>query len=443
MERAFAQDVLHQQFRRLDLSRRDRNLLTEIVLGVVRHRLTLDSIIEVFSSRPAGRTDARIVDILRIAAYQIVFLDRIPASAAVNTAVQSTKRRPDTARAGGFVNGVLRSLCRCVKETREYPPAPAERCRAIPLPDGRWQIMNRPVLPDPGDDLGAYVAAAYSHPPWLVRRWLARYGKEETTRLCASNNRSPCIYLRPNRLRTTPDELVARLTEEGLRAEIGSNWIALHSHVAIEDIPGFDEGHFQVQDPTAVATVEMLRAAPGHVVADLCAAPGGKATHLCELMNNEGIVIGLDLSLDRLRRTRENARRLGATALRFVCADAAQGKVPLCGPFDRVLVDVPCSNTGVLARRADARWRVGPKSMKRLAAQQRALLVAGLDLLAADGLAVYSTCSIEPEENNRLVQSVLQERGDFVIDNETHFLPHRGPGDGGYAVVIRRRQPYE
>lgn len=439
-DRSFAQDVLHDSFERTKLSARDRGLLTEIVMGVLRHRLTLDAIIEAFSSRPIQRIDAAVIDVLRIAAYQIIFLDRVPPSAAVNAAVESVKRMSGRARAAGFVNGLLRALCRGAGERNDDPPAATDRTRAVPMPRGGWQVLARPVLPDPQNDLGGHIAAAYSHPARLVRRWLERFGPEETARICTANNQPPALCLRPNRLRTTPDKLLAQLSEAGIRARIESDWIVLESRATIRRIPGFDEGHFQVQDPTAIRVVQMLGAAAGQRIADLCVAPGGKATYLCEIMGNDGMVVGVDLSLDRLRRTRENAVRLGATALRLVCADARTQTRPLRGEFDRVLIDVPCSNTGVLARRSEARWRVGATSLKRLVTAQQELLAAGLDMLAPDGIALYSTCSTEPEENDQIVRGVLARRPEFAMEDEQLFLPHRGPGDGGYAVTIRRRQ---
>ncbi|MBM4045539.1 MAG: 16S rRNA (cytosine(967)-C(5))-methyltransferase RsmB [Planctomycetes bacterium] len=435
----FVQERLDEIFGRIPLSWPDKALLNELVFGVVRHRATLDAVIDTFSKVRSGRIEPAVRDVLRLGIYQLVMLDRIPESAAVNTSVELAKEV--SAGGHGFVNAMLRAVARGI-EAKGLETLSADRARhGIRAKSGKWCVFRQPILPPPDRNPAAHLAAALSHPEWLVKRWVERMGQDRAVRLCEANNRVRPIFLRCNVLRTTRADLLARLRAAGTPACEGPHdlSLAMDSRVAVAEIPGFAEGFWQVQDVSSMCVVDMLGVTDAQRVLDLCAAPGGKASHMAELMSNRGMVVAMDRSPGRLRLVRENCQRLGLHNIRLVTADARHLPLRVDARFDRVLVDAPCSNTGVLSRRPEARWRLSPEGLTELATLQRELLTAGVVALREGGRAVYSTCSIEPEENEQVVAKVLAEHPELELEREERFLPHQSAGDGGYAAVLLKR----
>jgi len=423
----FAQDMIEE---RLGLLRNaaDRRLFGDLVYGVIRRRGTLDAVLAAYASRPLEEVDRAVLDILRLGLYQILFHERVPAHAAVDEAVRLTRSvgRP---AAASFVNAVLRTISAGIRFTEA--PDPSRPLASLTLRVGRACVFDRAVLPPPEDRV-AHLAALYSYPTWLIERWLARYGAERARELCEVCNEPPALFARPNSLRTDVPGLLARLTEEGVAAEpaAGGRTIRLPPHTRVKDVRSFREGMFLIQDDSSARVAPFLDPHPGERVLDLCAAPGGKSCHVAELMRNRGVIVAVDIEGTRLKRVVENALRLGIGIVATVEAEGAEFARSHAGEFDRVLVDAPCSNTGVLRRRVEARWRLSDAVLERLTRTQRALLAGGLRALRPGGVLVYSTCSLEPEENRELVRAVLAANAGFRLDAEERILPSREGGDG-------------
>ena len=386
----FADSLLEAARREFD--GRDSAFILELVYGVLRNRSSLDWTLERFSANPLGTTDIETRNILRLGAYQLLFLDKVPASAAVNT---STELAKEYGRKSGYVNGLLRNLER-----------------------------NKAALPRPAfDDPARQLCVLYSHPEWLVRRWIARFGRERTEKLLAACNRPAPLILRTNTLRSTRDELMRALIAEGSdvretkHSPVG---LELLSSPGLNELAAFREGRFLVQDEAAQLVGLMVAPAPGDAVLDACAAPGGKATHLAELMGNQGSVVALDSDANRLKRVVENSARLGTTIVRPVVGDAAKYRDAM---FDKVLVDAPCSGLGVLRRHPDGRWTKSEKIVAERQASQRSILQNCARLLNPGGALVYATCTTEPEENEDLINAfIASARGEFRIDDPRQYL---------------------
>jgi 16S rRNA (cytosine967-C5)-methyltransferase len=430
------------------LSRLDKNLLTELVQGVVKWRLMLDWLIDHLANRADSiKPDAR--NLLRLGLYQLCRMDRIPVRAAVFETVQLAKQQYHSGVAG-LVNGVLRSWIR-----------EPERVR--------WP--NEKKAP------AAFLSARYSHPLWLTERWVERYGPDRAKAFCEYNNNPPPLWLRTNTLRLTPADFALRLMETGCQVKSGRfapEAVELIDGPPLRGLPGFKEGWFVAQDESAMLPARALAPAPGQNVLDTCAAPGGKTTHLAQLMEGRGSITAWDIHPHRVALIQGNARRLGIGIIQASVYDAsapdgagpggmagaaenggAAGADPEAAGsgvlYDRILVDAPCSGLGVLRRRADARWRKTPATIREMAGLQKKILRAALGRLAPGGKLVYSTCTTEPEENRLLVESVLEERPDCVRGSlglsrlgledgwDMKCLPFLQGLEGGYMAVIEKR----
>jgi len=401
---------------------------------VLRRRMWLDHLIGSFSSRPLKEIDFALLLILRLAVYQILFLDRVPDHAAVNEAVRSARTVARGGRTGAaFVNGLLRTMIR----KRSRIPAPPDPARA--------------------KDPAAALALSGSHPEWLVRRWVGRSGLEETQRLIAAANAPASQALRANRLRTTSSDLAARLSAEGVRTRPSA---VLPDFLIVEEgspqrTRAFDEGLFYIQDEAAGLVVAMVGATAGMTILDTCAAPGGKATALAEMLGAEGLVVAGDRHPARLRLLTQNAKRLGVRCA-IVAADMAAA--PPLRPearFDAVLVDAPCSGTGVIRRHPELRYRLSPEDLPRFTAIQSSLLARGAALVRPGGALVYAVCSLEPEEGSERIQALLASHPEFRPEDPAVgagnsalcasdpagpalvTLPHRDAMDGFFAMCLR------
>jgi 16S rRNA (cytosine967-C5)-methyltransferase len=398
----FVEKLLERELARHALSPLDRALCQELVYGVVRWQGTLDWLM---ARKTSGRAqNASLRALLHLGLYQLFWLQRIPDHAAVHETVELAKSLGFGPRAG-FLNAVLRGYIRQREVTEK--------------------LLADLKQTDP--------AAGYSHLHWLVERWQARWGKAQTAQLLAWNNQPPPIYARVNELKTDADRLTARWLQEGVEFEERAwDWTGprsvfeLRHHPPLAALGSLQDGWFYVQDPSTLLAVRSLDPQPGETILDLCAAPGGKTLYISQRMGDRGRVVARDNQPERLKILEENCRRLGATCVAF-------DDTP--GVFDRILIDAPCSNTGVLRRRVDARWRVQAEEIKRLSMAQSALLSQAVPLLNG-GIVVYSTCSLEPEENEEVVRRFLQNHPAFKLENERQLLPFIDGVDGAYVATL-------
>lgn len=436
---AFVQEVLNDLLLQSHLSPADRRLATQLAYGVLRRRGTLDALLQSVTTRPRHKVERVLWEILRLGAFQLALLTHIPAHAAVYETVELAGEyaKPQAARkVKSFLNGVLRALSRLL--TDESADAPA--ADALPLEGGHYRRLGKPVLPHPAAMPLKYLAAAFALPFWLAQRWADRFLWDECLRLGFWFAGPAPISLRCNPLRTDRETCLKAFAEAGVRAEAGGppQAVRLLDSVAIRDLPGYEQGWFAVQDESAMQVASALAPAPGSRVLDLCAAPGGKTTHLAELMRNEGEIIACDVDDRRLEILAALRDRLGASIIRTHRLHPERNEEPPAGPFDAVLVDVPCSNTGVLGRRPEVRWRLRPEDFRRLVPLQTKLLIQAAERVRPGGTVVYSTCSIEPEENRAVVEAVLSAMRDFVLEANQEQVPGQ-PADGGYWALLRKR----
>jgi 16S rRNA (cytosine967-C5)-methyltransferase len=433
--RAFVQEVLDRNLSQSTLGPADRRLVTQLAYGVLRRRGTLDALLRPLVVRPPHKVEPWLWEALRLGAFQLALLAHVPVHAAIHETVELAALfgRPG---AKGFLNGVLRAVAGLLTEESSNRPA----ADALPVEDGHYRRLVRPVLPEPAAQAVEYLSAGFALPGWLSARWQARFPWEECLHLGFWFAGPAPLWLRCNTLRTSREDLLTALHGVGIAAEPGEHpeAIRLPGHTAIRDLPGYTEGWFSVQDESAMRVASALAPAPGNRVLDLCAAPGGKTTHLAELMRNEGQILACDVDDRRLRTLGELCRRLGVTDVQPYRLHPERHEEPPSGPFDAVLVDVPCSNTGVLGRRPEARWRLKPEDFRKLVPLQTRLLLQGGERVRPGGVIVYSTCSIEPEENGQVVRAALLALPYLVLESEAEQVPGR-PADGGYYARLRRR----
>ena len=428
-DRAFAEQLLDRELSLGTIAGPDRGLLTELVYGVLRRQGTLDFLVDSFAASRGNRLERAVLVILRLGLYQLLFLDRIPASAAVNESVNLAKAVAP--RAAGFVNAVLR------RADRERDSLP-------------W--------PDRGADPTAYIAVRHSHPRWLVERWVEHLGVPEAEELAAAMAERAPLTIRVNTLKITREAFMEELASTGVTAE-PTMWaphgVRIVSRTAVTAIPGFTEGLFAVQDESSQLAVLFLSPQPGERILDVCAAPGGKATYLAQLMENRGEVLACDISTKKLRLVAEAADRLGIGIIRTMADDATKLGAGADGPlFDRILLDAPCSGLGVIRRNPEGKWWKTPDDVARLAATQRNILDAVAPRLRSGGVLLYSTCSTMVEENENVVDDFLSRHGDFVLEDLNAFSPdfsgcftgrghfrswpHRHGMDGFFAARLRK-----
>ena len=382
------------------LSRRDRALFTAIVYGVLRWRGRLDHIITHFSNTPIQKIEPGVLNILRLGLFQIIYLDRIPDSAAVNTSVEITKQ-VGASRAAGFVNALLRKSA------------------------ANYSSIHFPVFET---DPVAFLSAVQSFPGWLAQRWLKRFEKETIMFLCNTINSIPPITIRTNTLKTTREQLILSLESEIERIEsttIAPDGIKLiNPQRSIPDLPAFISGWFQVQDEAAQLVSLLLNPQPGESVLDACAGLGGKTAHIAQLMQNRGSVTAMDKDEKKLQQLDSEMQRLSITIVHTKChdLDSSLNKNHI-DVFDRILLDAPCSGLGVLRRNPDIKWNSTERGLKRHANIQKRFLETLAPMVKPNGVLVYSVCSIEPEENEAVIRAFLKNHPEFVIDKSPGKLP--------------------
>ena len=412
---------------------RDRQLVMSLVYDVIRWRGYLDWVVGTFSKHPLAKIKTRTLQALRIGILQLLFMDRIPASAAINETVQALKDMKQPKWLTGYVNGLLRSVDR---ESRNIPTPLSEK--------------NVSSLPE---------AARLSHPEWLIERWKNRYGDSETQRICRANNTQAPLCLRVNTALTTPSALLEKLIKNGLHAEAGKYSplaIKLQDyHGPVTAIPGFTEGLFQVQDEAAqIATLLLGPLQPGKKYLDGCAGLGGKTSHLARIVPPKGSLFAVEPNPGRLMKLKENLGRLQLGKTVTIVEGTLDSLLPgNTEKFAGILIDAPCSGLGVIRRHPDIRWNRTPDDLVRNQEKQLALLKTAAQLLAPGGLLVYATCSTEPEENEEVTQKFLAadprfESGDCrealpencarLVDSQGFFrtLPGRDDLDGFFAARL-------
>jgi 16S rRNA (cytosine967-C5)-methyltransferase len=428
----FVNEHLDRECDRGELSALERRLATELAFGVVRRKNTLDALLAVAVTRPRENVEPALWMLLRLGTYQLALCDGVADYAAISETVELGRwlGRDDWT---GFANGCLRGVVRLLtEETSDGPSA-----SSLPLTAGRYRELSRPIFSDPAEQPLLYVAKAFSLPHWLVERWAERFDFDELCRLGFWFNSPSPLCLRVNRLRSDRDSLLAKFAAAGISARAGGlpTSIWLDSPTRVDQLPGFAEGEFVVQDESAQQAAERLAPQPGETVLDLCAAPGTKTTHLAELMRNEGRLIATDSSESRLHLVVQNAERLGLSIIEMAAVSQEGTDIP-AGPFDAILIDAPCSNTGVLGKRPDARWRIQPDDLEELSRIQLRLLLAAADRLKPGGRIVYSTCSIEPDENQSVIEAACYFRPKLKIVEQRELMPGL-PADGGFQCLFR------
>jgi len=390
---------------------RDRALLLEIVMGTLRMQAAIDYQLAARVKRPIEQLDAAVLRVLRMSAFQLIYLSRLPASAIINDAVELT-RRSGKSSAAGFTNAVLRSVSRD-RTTLSWP----SRANA-----------------------SEHFSIVHSHPRWLVERWLQRYGEQATESWLAFNNEPAAMCLAVNRHLTTREALASELADTGVKTRPTTR--AAHGLIVIEGRPlgteAFTNGRFVVQDEASQLIGELAAAPAGATVLDLCASPGGKTVMISADVGSRGFVVASDVRPQRVRLLASTLARCRAPNTMIVRVPA-EGRLPfLSRTFDLVVIDAPCSGLGTVRRDPDIRWRRSPDDLARFASAQGELLARAADLVKIGGRLLYSTCSSEPEENDDVVATFLRDHGDFTPERTHQTLPFRDHLEAFFGVLLRR-----
>jgi 16S rRNA (cytosine967-C5)-methyltransferase len=421
---AYLDKMIDSNLLETDISDLDKGLMVEIVHGVIRWKNRLDWVISGFYHGNYYKSEINLKNALRVAAYQILFLERVPEYAVVNEAVEFIKRL-NGEKAGSLINAVLRNITRNKSEIR---------------------------YPDVSQDNLTYLSVYYSHPAWMVKRWLSRFGFDETERMLISNNQIPEITIRVNRLKIEPVRFLSMLENSSIKyqgSEYIDYFIKIQNYIDLNKLGYFHDGYYSIQDESAALPTILLQPQPGERIIDLCAAPGGKTTNIGELMKGKGRIVAVDKFDYKLKLIKENCSRLGIDNVDCVVSDARELKID---PADKVIADVPCSGLGVLRKKPDIRWKREIEDIQQLVGFQKAILNNAVNLLKSTGVIVYSTCTTEPEENYLLIEEFLKEHPDFHIEDASKYVnqnlvnsngcvetfTHKHHMDGSFAVRLVR-----
>lgn len=423
-EGAYANLALAKVLGEVQLSDQDRRFLTELVYGTVKAKGTLDWYLEQSINCALPKVDKRVLNVLRLALYQIFYLDKVPAAAACNEAVQLVKTFGHAGMVQ-FTNGVLRNIVR---------------------------TKDKLIFPSLEENPSLHVALTYQHPEWLVNRWRYRYSLEDAIKICVYDNTNPRLSLRVNTTKITRAALVEKLKQAGYEVEL-SKWskdglLGLRLGSMRELMAKFGQ-YLYVQDESSMLVADILNPKPHDFVLDVCSAPGGKTTHLAQKMQNKGQVLATDIHEHKLRLIEANAQRLGLTNIKTFLQDATLPVKEWQAKADCVLVDAPCSGLGVLGRRPEARWRKVEKELSQFPPVQRKILANAANYVKPGGTLVYSTCTLEQDENTRVVAAFLQEQKEFRkkgfkhpltgdMVEELQLLPQTDGIDGFYICLLER-----
>lgn len=392
-----------------EMDERDVRLLTELVYGTIQYKRLLDFYLEPFIKKGFDRLDNWVKQLLRLSAYQIIFLERIPPHAAVNEAVKLAKKRGHVG-IQGFVNAVLRNLLRHPLRSLDEIADPVER-----------------------------LSVKTSHPTWLVKRWVSQYGFRLTEQICHANNERPRFTIRINRLKTNRETLKRQLSEAGYEVKetpVSPYGLTIANPGEITKSPLYRQGLFTIQSESSMLVSPLLNPQPGMKVLDACAAPGGKTTHLAELMDNTGQIIANDVHEHKLSLIQSLAARLGITIISLHHGDALQLAEHGWGQFDRILLDAPCSGFGVVKHKPDVKWSKTLDDIHHLAELQGKLLAAASRLLKEGGEMVYSTCTIDKRENEEQIEGFLNEHPQFRVLEMKRIFPQDFHSDGFFMAKL-------
>lgn len=421
---AYSNLLLHRTIEKYTIEAKDRGLLTELTYGTLQHRMTLDYYLEPFVR---GKLDDWVRELLRMSLYQIVYLTKIPPHAVVNEAVKIAKRRGHK-RIAPTVNGILRSILR-------------EGIRSLDqLEDGVQKI-----------------AIETSHPEWLIARWIELYGVEEATIMAHENNSPAAITMRVNTVKNTVEEVAASLKEEGfevIAGEVVPECIISESGNPTQTT-AYKTGRMTIQDESSMLPVLALDLKPDLKVLDMCAAPGGKTTHIAEKMHDQGEVFAHDIHAHKIKLIEKNAQRLGLSSIQAKSGDSRKlDSVYELASFDRILVDAPCSGFGVVRRKPEIKYVKTADDLKGLLDIQAALLDTAKKLIKDDGLIIYSTCTVEYDENRGMIDNFLRKHEDMMLvplpnlegyeklhitDHTLQVLPQHFGGDGFFVAALRKK----
>lgn len=378
----------------------DRAFITELVYGILKWKLTIDFIISRFSKIKLKKISPWILNILRTGVYQIIFTDKVPVSAACNESVKLAKKYGHAA-SSKYVNGVLRNISRN-KDAIKYP--------------------------DKKGNLSEFLSIKYSHPLWMVDEWLKRHGEEFTEELLKSNNETPHFTIRANTLKISRDSLKKILEEDGFEVEFGQyldEALIIKNPKSLQRMDAFNKGYFQVQDESSMLAGRVLNPKPGDFVLDVCSAPGGKTTHLAQLMDNRGRIVARDIYEHKIELINQAVKRLGIGIIETEVFDATLFDEKLEGRVDKVLVDAPCTGLGIIRRKPDIKWAREKEDKNEIIKLQKKILYTSSKYVKKGGIIVYSTCTIEPEENENIIEEFLKDNKDFYLENPWESLPEK------------------
>jgi 16S rRNA (cytosine967-C5)-methyltransferase len=418
-QQAYSNIALNQALLKANLPRSEAGLVTELVYGTIQRLNTIDYLLNRFLSKGVVKLEPWVRNLLRLSLYQIHYLDRIPPHAAVNEAVTIAGRKGHKG-ISGMVNAVLRNILRQPEKLQ------------IPV--------NLPTAQS--------IALTYSHPEWMVKRWIHQFGEDETRRICESNNNPPHTSIRVNRKQTSPEQLIAQLNEQGYsatRSAIAPDGIIVEGGGNMAMTPWYNEGAISIQDESSMLVARIVDPQPGMKVLDCCAAPGGKTTHMAELMNDQGTIIAFDIHEHKKQLIDAQAKRLDLHIVQARVGDARELSHLLAEhTFDRILLDAPCSGLGVIRRKPDLKWAKLESDIREIRTIQSSILHQIHNLLKPGGLLVYSTCTTEYEENQAIINEFLAEHPDFSLDNSiTQQLPSMAPrlvGEGMLQILPHHYQ---
>lgn len=389
-ENAYSNIQLNKKINK-DMDNRDQNLVRELVYGVIENKLYIDYVISNASKIKLKKIHPNILEILRMAIYQILFMDKIPDRAAVNEAVKLSRKYGHKGTIG-YVNGILRAIIRDIE---------------------RYTYIDR-------TDRINYISIKYSHPKWMVERWVKEYGVKFTEELCKSNNEKPSLNIRVNTLKISKEELILKLQNIGIDVKQGfyaKDCLIVKNAQNITDIEEFKEGLFTIQDESSMLVAQIMNPKEDSYVLDVCSAPGGKSTHIAQWMYNKGTIISRDIFEHKLKLVRENSNRLDVGIIGVEKFDALERDEKSIGKMDYVLIDAPCSGLGLIRRKPEIKWNRVEDDISSLSKLQYDIIINVKDYVKLGGTLVYSTCTIENDENINLINRFIDENPDFKLVN--------------------------
>lgn len=414
-----------------DMDLRDENLVREIVYGIIENKLYIDHIISKASKIRLKKIHPFILEILRMGIYQILFMDKIPNSAAVNESVKLAKKYGHKGTIG-YVNGILRAI------TRD-----SEKFTHI----------------DKGDKIN-YISIKFSHPKWMVERWVKEFGIDFTEKLCKANNETPSLNIRVNTLKTNKKELISNLTNKGIKlreALYADDCLIIDEANNITSLQEFKDGLFTIQDESSMLVAQVMDPIEDSTVLDVCSAPGGKSTHIAQFMGNRGKIISRDIFDHKIKLIQENSKRLGIDIINVENHDAMAKDEKLIGKIDYLLLDAPCSGLGLIRRKPEIKWNRTEEDISKLSELQYDIISNVKDYVKPGGILIYSTCTIEKDENINIINRFINENPDFKLvrlddkfkykenlstlkDGYIQLFPHLHNTDGFFiAKLVKER----